>query len=92
MKSTNATLAGAIAGLLTLATSTSAVAGAIHCEERERCYGVVKAGLNDCATATSACSGTSKQDFQKDAWIYIAKGTCEKLGGTLKPPAVAKKQ
>jgi uncharacterized membrane protein len=83
MKISDATIAGAIAGIIAL-TAGSASAANIQCAERERCYGVVKAGQNDCATANSACAGTAKQDFQKDAWVYLPKGTCEKLGGTLK--------
>ena len=53
----------------------------------EKCYGVAKAGVNDCFTATNSCAGTSKQDGQKDAWVYLPKGTCQKLaGGSLEPP------
>jgi len=85
MKISDATIAGAIAGVIALTAAGSASAANIQCAERERCYGVVKAGKNDCATANSACSGTAKRDFQKDAWVYLPKGTCEKLGGTLKP-------
>lgn len=67
--------------------------GLVQCAEQERCYGITKAGKNDCSTATSACAGTAKQDFQKDAWVYVPKGTCLKLaGGALAaPPAPAKK-
>ncbi len=51
----------------------------------EKCYGVSKAGKNDCQTATSSCAGTSKKDHQADAWIAMPKGTCEKIvGGKLK--------
>lgn len=54
--------------------------------EMEKCFGVAKAGRNDCATATSSCAGTSTQDRQKDAYIAIPKGTCSKIsGGTLSP-------
>ena len=49
--------------------------------ETEKCYGIVKAGQNDCQTATSSCSGTSKRDSQKDAWISVPKGTCAKIVG-----------
>lgn len=87
MKKSDATLAGAIAGLIALTAGASAVAGDVQCFERERCYGVVLAGHNDCATAHSACSGTAKRDFQKDSWVYLPKGTCTRLGGTLKPGA-----
>jgi uncharacterized membrane protein len=86
MKKTEAMIASAIAGLLSLpAIVTAADKPIVHCFERERCYGVVKAGQNDCATAASSCAGTSKQDYQKDAWVYLPKGTCGKLGGSIKP-------
>lgn len=51
----------------------------------EKCYGVAKAGKNDCMTNSSSCAGTSKRDSQHDAWIYVPAGTCERLvGGSLK--------
>jgi uncharacterized membrane protein len=53
--------------------------------EAEKCYAVAKAGKNDCQTSNSSCAGTSRRDGQKDAWLYVPKGTCEKLvGGSLK--------
>lgn len=52
--------------------------------EMEKCYGVAKAGRNDCATSNSSCAGTSTEDRQTDAYIAIPKGTCSKIaGGTL---------
>lgn len=47
----------------------------------EKCYGIAKAGTNDCATATEACAGQSKKDGAKDAWIGLPKGTCSKIVG-----------
>jgi len=96
MKTSDALIVSAImsamAGVLTLATGSAASAADIVCAEKERCYGVSKAGKNDCATASSVCAGTAKQDDQKDAWVYVPKGTCDKLAGaSLKPPASAKK-
>jgi uncharacterized membrane protein len=56
--------------------------------ESEKCYGVSKAGKNDCHTANSFCAGTSRRDAQKDAWVYVPAGTCEQLvGGTNQPRA-----
>lgn len=49
--------------------------------DNEKCYGVAAAGKNDCQTATSSCAGTSHSDNQADAWIYVPKGTCEKIAG-----------
>ena len=92
MKPSESIIAGAIAGVLALATGGAAVAADVICVEKERCYGVAKAGKNDCSTATSACATTAKLDNQKDAWVYVPKGTCEKLAGaSLKPAAAAKK-
>jgi uncharacterized membrane protein len=51
----------------------------------EKCYGVAKAGKNDCQTANSSCAGTSKKDNQADAWLYLPAGTCAKIvGGVVK--------
>ena len=47
----------------------------------EKCFGIAKAGKNDCQTATSSCAGTAKRDAQKDAWLNVPKGTCEKISG-----------
>jgi len=43
----------------------------------EKCYGVSLAGKNDCAAgAGTTCAGTSKVDYQGNAWKNVAKGTC----------------
>jgi uncharacterized membrane protein len=47
----------------------------------EKCYGIAKAGKNDCQTANSSCAGTSKKDGQADAWLSVPKGVCEKIAG-----------
>lgn len=56
---------------------------------KEKCYGIAKAGQNDCATGSHSCAGQSKADKDAGEWKYVAKGICEKEGGTTKP--VAKK-
>lgn len=61
--------------------------------EKERCYGISLAGKNDCAAgAGTTCAGTSKSDYQANAWKYVAKGTCTTVKtptgmGSLKPVA-----
>ena len=56
--------------------------------DAEKCYGVAKAGKNDCQTATHSCAGTSTTDADASSWIYLPTGTCEKLaGGSLQPKA-----
>lgn len=78
---------GAIAGVLSLGVlSATAQAGPAEAPKFafEKCYGVVKAGKNDCQTSTHACAGTATSDGQGDAWVYLPKGSCEKIvGGSL---------
>lgn len=76
--STPALIAGALSSVL-FAASVSVQAA--EKQQNEKCYGIVKSGKNDCQTAVSACAGTAKKDSQKDAWIYLPKGTCEKIVG-----------
>lgn len=56
---------------------------------KEKCYGVAKAGQNDCASANGShsCAGQAKMDNDPNEWKYVAKGTCEKSGGKLSSPA-----
>lgn len=53
----------------------------------EKCYGVVKAGKNDCASAgANSCAGTSKTNGDAHAWVMVPQGLCDKLtGGTTAP-------
>ena len=59
------------------------MAGRWHAKEgQEKCYGVAKAGQNDCGTAKHACAGYGRKvDNDPTEWKYVAKGTCEKIGG-----------
>ncbi len=55
----------------------------------EKCYGIAKAGKNDCAsTGNNSCAGTSKVNADPRAWIYVPTGYCERIGGgSLNPKA-----
>jgi uncharacterized membrane protein len=55
----------------------------------EKCYGIAKAGKNDCAsTGNNSCAGTSKADSDPRAWLYVPAGYCDRIvGGSLKPKA-----
>jgi uncharacterized membrane protein len=61
-------------GLALNSTAASAAA-------KEKCYGVAKAGQNDCATSNSSCVGTSTEDGQTDAFTAVPTGLCERLSG-----------
>lgn len=62
------------------AFATSAIAADDN-SDKEQCAGIIKAGKNDCATATNACHGHVEVDANPNAWIYVPKGTCERLVG-----------
>ena len=73
-------LQGALASLVALGTAYGHEASA-QGGDKEKCYGIAKAGQNDCGTAKHTCAGQAKKDNAPDEWKYVAKGTCEKLGG-----------
>ena len=76
---TNAALAALTAlsaGLLAAGPAVAQDKGASIKGEKERCYGISMAGKNDCAAGPgTTCAGTSKVDYQGNAWKYVAKGT-----------------
>ena len=74
-------LSAAIAAALSIAAQSPAGAES----KNEKCYGIAKAGENDCAAANSnTCAGTSKADYDPLAWKLVPKGTCESMEVTLK--------
>jgi uncharacterized membrane protein len=87
-KTSKTVVISAVAAALSLPYFALAQAGPAPAPkfESEKCYGVAKAGKNDCQTANTSCAGTSKKDNQGDAWIYMPKGSCDKVvGGSLQP-------
>lgn len=59
---------------------------------KEKCYGVSLKAKNDCAAGPgTSCAGTSTIDYQGNAWKYVTKGECEKMGGSLAAKAGNKK-
>ena len=54
-------------------------------QAREKCLGIVTAGLNDCGTSTHSCAGQATVDNHPEEWMYLPAGTCEKIvGGSIK--------
>jgi len=90
MKNINHSIAvtGAITAALLLAASGPVLAA----DKMEKCYGVAKAGKNDCkAGPGTTCAGTSSKDRQGNAWVSVPAGTCEKLaGGSLESKGMMK--
>lgn len=86
MKQTLTTTAFALAALTAGAALAQDAAMKAAAEKQfatgksEKCYGVSKAGQNDCAAGPgTTCAGTSKADYQGNAWKLVAKGTCESM-------------
>ncbi len=80
MNTKTAMLAAAIGGLIAFAGP----AFSADDQNTEKCYGVSKAGKNDCAGAAHSCSGQSKKDQDARDWVKLPKGTCDRLvGGSL---------
>jgi len=71
--------ATALSSVLALGLTLNSTAASAA--EKEKCYGVAKAGQNDCKTNTSSCVGTSTADGQTDAFTVVPGGLCERLSG-----------
>ncbi len=82
------TVQTALAGILALGLAASVSAGPVTPQAgQEKCYGVAKAGQNDCGTAKHACAGQgAKVNGDPTEWKYVAKGTCVNIGGNTAAP------
>jgi uncharacterized membrane protein len=71
-------ISSALASALALGLAAPAAAQA-----KDKCYGIAKAGQNDCANlaGTHSCAGQSKVDNDPGEWKYVAKGTCKDMKG-----------
>jgi uncharacterized membrane protein len=82
MTSKTLILAAAMSSLFMLTTMSFAADD----NNSEKCYGVAKAGKNDCAGAAHACAGQATKDKSPKEFIKLPKGTCERImGGSLTP-------
>jgi uncharacterized membrane protein len=81
MKKSTLLIHSAIASLI--AVSSLTVTQAVAADGKEKCYGVAKKGQNDCGTSKHSCSGEAAADNLPEEWKYVAKGTCEQVGGKL---------
>ena len=87
-----AMIAATAAAVMSL--SLSLVAAPAAAQEKEKCFGIAKAGQNDCASiiGTHSCAGQSKVDMDKTEWKFVAKGTCKEMKGLTQDEAkMAKK-
>lgn len=74
----------AVAGSLASVVSLAGVPAAQAADDMEKCFGIAKAGQNDCAAeGSNSCAGTSKVDFDPHGWKLVKKGTCTTTTVTL---------
>ena len=83
---TTTLISTAMASLIAFAALTSTTQAADHQDATEKCYGVAKAGKNDCAANGHSCAGQAAKDANGKEWIKVPKGTCERIvGGSTSP-------
>ena len=82
-------VSSAFASLLALGITAQAATDA---KGKDKCYGIAKAGQNDCANlaGTHDCSGQAKTDMAAGDWKYVAAGTCKEMKGMTAGEAKAK--
>lgn len=80
-----ALIASALAAAITLPTVAMAQMGPTPTPsyDAEKCYGIAKAGANDCASSTGShsCAGMSKVDGDPNEWVYVPAGYCDRIVG-----------
>ena len=85
-------ITSALASALALGLAGPAAAQAkAKAKAKEKCYGIAKAGQNDCAnlSGSHSCAGQSKVEMAADEWRYVAAGTCKEKGNTEKEAKMA---
>lgn len=86
MTQTTTTRLSAVALALALGAVFVTLPAAAQSADKEKCFGVALKGKNDCAAgAGTTCAGTSKVDFQGNAWSLVPKGSCEKTSSKTSP-------
>lgn len=85
MKNQRTLISTALTSLLAL--GITATSGTAQADEKEKCFGVAKAGQNACNTNANrhSCAGHSKTDNDPSDYLPVPKGTCLKIGGKLAP-------
>ncbi|WP_417452147.1 DUF2282 domain-containing protein [Kordiimonas sp.] len=80
----------AVATTSAVAFAMTVAAGSASADDKkgkkEKCFGVVAKGMNDCATSTHSCAGQASADNHGEEWIYVPAGMCERIAGGAKQP------
>ena len=79
LKTSSALLATSLLGALALSATVAHAGPAMKPDNSEKCYGVAKAGHNDCAAGAHSCAGQSTKNMDKTSFVYLPAGACAKL-------------
>jgi uncharacterized membrane protein len=91
MEKVNKLILSAISGALAMMSVANSPVALAKDAAMEKCYGIVKKGMNDCQTATASCASSATKDNQPDAFLLLPVGLCNKIvGGKLTSPATEK--
>jgi uncharacterized membrane protein len=74
-----ALLTATVSSVMTLGALTMSSIASAQDAEMEKCYGIVKAGKNDCAGPGHTCQGQAKTDASPQEFVMVPAGTCERL-------------
>lgn len=86
MNKRHALIAAALASVCAANASAGGQMDTQGKSDQDKCYGIAKAGQNDCGTAVHGCAGMAATDNDPGEWKYVPKGTCDKVGGKVNPP------
>lgn len=81
VKTTSALIASSLLGALAVAATAAHAGPVMQPADSEKCYGVAKAGHNDCAAGAHSCAGQSTKSMDKTSFVYLPTGACGKLAG-----------
>jgi uncharacterized membrane protein len=85
--------AAALSLAMGAALSIAATPAAAQMADKDKCFGVALKGKNDCAAgAGTTCAGTSKVDYQGNAWSLVPKGSCAKTVSKTSPTGFGQMQ
>jgi uncharacterized membrane protein len=83
---TTTLISTALTSLIAFGALSSSAQAADEKAATEKCYGIAKAGKNDCAANAHSCAGQSTKDANGKEWVKVPMGTCERIvGGSTSP-------
>ncbi|MEJ2646685.1 MAG: DUF2282 domain-containing protein [Gammaproteobacteria bacterium] len=81
MRDTRLIMSAALTGLVAFAAGASTPAMAANNASMQKCYGINKAHMNDCASADHGCKGMATKARDPKSFVYVPKGVCQKIAG-----------